>query len=149
MKTPITWILIAGGTTAKILANLGPGQGLQELPGQTFDAPNLKGRDIMADRPGRTHDRMGPASHAMEPTSDPRRLEKRRLAAEIAESLDKSLRQGAFQRLILVAPPAMLGDLRAAISPALARTVTNDISKDLTQLPVHELPKHLASVLVV
>ncbi|MHA1559397.1 MAG: host attachment protein [Alphaproteobacteria bacterium] len=149
MKPIITWILIADGTRAKIVANPGPGRGLQEVPGQSLEASNLLGRDIMADRPGRTHDRFGPASHAMEPTSDPRRLEKNRFAAALADSLHKSLEQKAFERLVLVASPAMLGDLRAAISASVAGVVTGEIPKDLTQLPVRDLPKHLETVLAV
>ncbi|MSP88027.1 MAG: hypothetical protein EXQ92_04325 [Alphaproteobacteria bacterium] len=42
-----------------------------------------------------------------------------------------------------MAPPQMLGDLRAALGKQSARLVTDTLDKDLTKLPAAEIADHL------
>ena len=49
----------------------------------------------------------------------------------------------------LVAPPKMLGDLRAELTEAVRAVLYAELDKDLTKTPVKELPGHLGAVLAV
>ncbi|MFQ5974191.1 MAG: host attachment protein [Alphaproteobacteria bacterium] len=149
MKPTTTWILIADGAHARIARNTGPGRGVEFLTGMEFHSPNLPGRGIMADRPGRTFDRAGLGPHAMEAPTDPRQHAKRRFAAMLASVLEDELKHDAYDRLIVVAPPKALGDLRAELPEFVRATVTGELNKDLTRVPEKDLPAHLAPVLAV
>ena len=91
-----TWILVADGARAQIIANEGPGKGLKEIPGRAYQGANLPTREIVSDKPGRTYDRGGTGGwtatgrHAMEPRTDWHRFEKERFARAMAKVLDKA-----------------------------------------------------------
>lgn len=149
MKPVTTWILLADGTRARIVCNTGPGKGLQEVKGMEFEGDNLRSGDIMADRPGRTFDSAGSNRHAMEPHSDPQREAKRSFAAEIVAELQEQLQARSFDRLVLVAAPATLGDIRKILPKSLLAVVHGEIPKNLVQVPNNELDSHLSDVLAV
>ena len=52
-----------------------------------------------------------------------------------------------FDRLILVAPPAFLGDLRDAVPKDLRDKVADEIASDLTNMPQQELHMRLEEIL--
>jgi protein required for attachment to host cells len=116
MKPTRTWILIADGARARVVENLGPGKGVSEVPGMEFSQPAERNRDIMSDRPGRTFESANNSRHGMEPPSDPKRMAEADFVAGLASMLDEKLKAGAFDRLVLVAAPQALGDIRKALS---------------------------------
>jgi protein required for attachment to host cells len=149
MKPTITWILIADGARAAIYANHGPGKGLAPVEGEVFEGDHRPGREIMSDKPGRSFESVGTTRHAIEPRNDPHRELKRDFAERLAAILDERLTAKAFDRVVLVAPPATLGDLRAALSEQVRSAVYAELDKDLTKTPDIELPQHLGAVLAV
>lgn len=149
MKPTTTWILIADGARARIFANRGPGKGITAVEGAELVADHRPDREIMSDRPGRTFESANTMRHAIEPHHDPHRELKRSFSERLAAMLDKQLAAKAFDRVILVAPPAMLGDLRASLSAQVRAAVYAELDKDLTKTPAEELPDHLAAVLAV
>ena len=52
-----------------------------------------------------------------------------------------------FDRLILVAAPAFLGDLREELPKDLKGKVAGDVASDLTNTPEQDLPAHLKEIL--
>ena len=149
MKGKVTWVLVADGARARVYRNDGPGKGLVALPDQAASITIPPTRDLGTDRPGRTHDRFGPARHAMAPRADWHTAEKRAFAASLAERLGEVERQGAFDRLILVAPPKTLGDLRKACGAHVRDKVAGEISKDLTHATDSEIAEQVGQVLAV
>ncbi len=149
MKPTRTWILIADGAHARILTNEGPGRGVTHLPDFDLNAPHEADRVINADRPGRTFDRSGPGRHAMEPASSPHRLRKSKFAKELVALLHRKLSENAYDRLIVVAPPTMLGDLRSEMSKPVLERISGELAKDLTHTPDREIATQLESVLAV
>jgi len=148
MKPTTTWILIADGARARIFANHGPGKGIAAV-GAELDADHRPDRDIMSDKPGRAFESVGTARHAIEPHHDPHKELKRAFSEQLAALLDQQLAAKAFDRVVLVAPPAMLGDLRSALSAHVRAAVYAELDKDLTKTPEAELPQHLGAVLAV
>ena len=149
MKKTVTWVLVADAARARILRNEGPGRGIEREVVREFAQDIPPGREIMADRPGRGFESANPGRHAMEPSSDPREVEATRFLREIVAYLEKANTGRAFDRLVLVAPPAALGTLRAQVSKPLAAKVTGQLNKDLTHVPVHDMAKHLEDVMRV
>jgi protein required for attachment to host cells len=147
MKPVRTWVLVADGSRARVLENLGPGKGLHQVPA-TDEAWQLPAnRDILADRPGRSHESHGNARHAIEPRSDPHRDLKRAFAVHLIGELEQRHAAHHFDRLVLVAPPEMLGNLRAGMPKKLAAIVSGELNQDLTHVATNEIGSHLAKVL--
>ncbi|MBU1304421.1 MAG: host attachment protein [Alphaproteobacteria bacterium] len=147
MKKTVTWILIADGAQARVLENTGPGKGLQQVKGLDWTMTPLQAQDIVTDRPGRSFSSNGSGRSAMEPKTDPVEHRETEFVKAVAASLDTQLQAGAFDRLVIVAAPIALGDIRKAMTPAVKKAVVAELSKDLTNLPTAQLPQHLEGVL--
>ena len=147
MKKTVTWILVADGARARILKNEGPGKGLHPAVDETFEQPLPPTRELGVERPGRVQESATSERHAMVPRVDWHRFEKTKFARSMAKLLDAAAARGDFDRLVLVAPPKTLGDLRAALGPRCRALVSGELAKDLTQVTVAELPDHLYKLL--
>lgn len=147
MKSQTTWILIADASLAHVMASTGKESDLTKVEDFQLDGTTLPGRDLAADRPGRSFDRAGEGRHGMEPRTNPREVEQERFAREIVGALDKADRRQLFDRLILVAPPTFMGLLRRILPPSLVSRVSGELTKDLTKVAIHDLPDHLKAVL--
>jgi protein required for attachment to host cells len=149
MRQKRTWILVADGARARVLRSAGRDRHLEAVEGLELAADHARTHELMTDRLGRVVEAHGKARHAVEPKSDPHRELKRSFAAKLAAILDERLQQGAYHRLVLVAPPKMLGDLRAALSPAVRHAVAAELAKDLTQVTMRDIPDHLHGHIVL
>ena len=148
MKPSRTWVLIADGARARILENDGPGHGQTEVKGHEFSADHSATHELVSDRQGRSFSSHGPGRSAIAPHSDPHRELKTKFAHQLAEVLRRGLEQHAYDRLIIVATPVTLGDLRSSLSDAVRSTIIGEVAQDLTKLPNAEVASHLKHVLI-
>jgi protein required for attachment to host cells len=63
---------------------------------------------------------------------------------EVAEELYRSAHVNGFEELVVVAPPKVLGNLRAAFHKEVADRVVAEVPKDLTSHPVPEVARLLS-----
>jgi protein required for attachment to host cells len=141
-----TWVVVADGARARILANEGPGSGLVPVFAREQDLP--KTRELGADRPGRSFSSMQSGTRsAMEPRVDWHQFEKQKFARSMAKLLDDARTKQAFDRLVLVAPPTTLGELRATLDKHTQALIAGEVAKDLTRHAVDEIPSHLDGVI--
>jgi protein required for attachment to host cells len=145
MKPVRTWVLIADAARARVFENTGKGTGLTLVQDMTLDAELLPSHELGTDRPGRSFDSVGSGRHAMESPSDLNREQKRHFARRIALAIADRLTRKSFDRLILVAPPVTMGDLRAALPDKVKSALTAEVVADLTNTPMGELPAHLTA----
>ncbi|MGE0714217.1 MAG: host attachment protein [Alphaproteobacteria bacterium] len=142
-----TWILVADSRTARVLVLDAPGARLVVAEELHAAVPG-HAHDLKSSAPGRAFSSAGSAArHAMEPRTDPLVHEKHEFARRIARLVDEGARQRRFRRLVVVAPPKMLGDLRAEMGNAAAKLVTVEVPHDYVGMPATELPARLAGVL--
>lgn len=139
-----SWVLVGDGEKALFFRNEGDA-----------DYPNLQVLEVLAhenpatseqgtDAPGRRSD--GPGAHrsAMEPT-DWHMIEKHRFAKEIADRLYALAHKGKFSKLVVVAPPVTLGDLRKAFHKEVSSRIVAEVDKTLTGHPPNRIEKVLCS----
>lgn len=143
VPTKTTWVLVCDGAKARIFANTGPGTGLALVTGAEHPESRLHTRDIGTDQPGRSFDSSGQGRHAMEPPVDWHRFEKTRFAGEMAAIIDGAAKADRFDRLVVTAPPQVLGDLRKALGKHARDRVVGELDKDLTHLEPNALAPHL------
>lgn len=149
MKPTTTWILIADGAHARIFANHGPGKGIEAVEGGVINGDHRPDHELVRDGLGRSFESSGDMRHAIAPRSDPHRELKRTFAEHLAEMLDAHLAAKSYDRLVIVAPPKALGDLRAALSAHVKPLVYAELDKDLVKTPTVELPQHLGAVMAI
>ena len=149
MKPTRTWILVADGGRARILEALGRGKGVHIVSGSdaTIDNPpsHLQGDA----KPDRVYESVGHARHAVEPRQDPHRALEAIFAGQLAAKLGDYAASKSFDRLVIVAPPAMLGDLRKVISPSVREKIVAEVDKDLTKVPNGEILNHINDVIAL
>lgn len=145
MKPIKTWIVLADTKAVRIAVNDGPSKGVYGHSTHGLKAPQVT---ALSDAPGMTNAAVGPNRGGI---SDPdlKGQAAHAFAADIIGYLEAALAKGEFQRLILIAPAAMLGQLRQAMTPAVRGVLMGDIPKDLTHVPLDELPDHLKGMLPV
>lgn len=135
-----TWVLIADGEKALFLENRGDDDYpfLEVFREEEQDNPS--DREQSANRPGRFQD--GPTVHrsAVEDT-DWHELAKDRFAADLADLLYKKAHSGKFKRIVLVADPSTLGELRDHLHQEVSDKVVGEVPKTLTNHPVDEIEK--------
>lgn len=107
-----------------------------EQPGQPTHA-------LGSDQPGRAFSSIGSMRSAMEQT-DFHQIEKDQFAARTATLLAERARAGDFEKLIVVAPPRTLAELRKHYDPAVTARLLAEVDKDLTKHPVHEIAQILS-----
>ncbi len=149
MKKTVTWIVVADHQRARIYENDGPGKGLQHVGGHDLETHLPPDREIMADKPGRSHESATTGRHAMEPRTDAHRLEGRRFVETVVASLDEAAKRGDYDRLIVIAPPRALGEFRDALPDRVRQRVSAELAEDLTKTPEAELAGHLEDHLAV
>lgn len=136
------WVMVGDGQKALFFRNEGD---------TTY--PNLKIVDVIlqenpstsepgSDRPGRTHASIGTARRAMQETNW-HKLEKHRFAKDIADALYSAAHSGRYDKLVIAAPPMIMGDLRKAMHKEVSDKVVAEVSKNLTNMPPHEIEKIL------
>ncbi len=144
MPTPIEWALIADAQHARILEREAPAGAWRERMEDRIEIIDPPSRAMGSDRPGRSQESASAARHAIEPRTDPHREAKRAFAVRLADHLEAA--SGSYARLLLVAPPAFLGDLREALGDAARRKLRGTLDKDLAALPLADLGPRLAEV---
>ncbi len=138
-----TWVVVADSTRARILLAdnaIGP---LREIETLVHPESRLHEQELTTDLPGRTFDSGGQGRHAMSQPVDPKHQERIEFAKELAHHLDDARRRGELRQLIVVASPQVLGELRKALPPETARLVTYELDKNLAQMTVDEIRRHL------
>ncbi len=106
---------------------------------------HARSSDLGRDRPSRVMESATPGRSAVEPRRDLKEAAKEEFIRIVAAQLDDEHRRGQFDRLMLVAPPGVLTELKKALSKPMAKLVANDLQKDLTKVPDHDLTGHLVA----
>lgn len=138
------WVVVADGEKALILENIGDLKRAELRLIERSEADLvIPGADTY--QPGRVHD-SGPGVRisALE-QPDYARLAGERFAAELVVMLAKAAKAGRFERLVLAAPPQVLGALRDAMGADLRARVVAELPKTLTKHPVAKIAELIAA----
>ena len=137
------WVMVGEDQKALFFRNEGDATYPNLEIVQVLEQDNPSTREQGSDRPGRTHSSVGTARSAMQETNW-HKLEKHRFAKDIADALYSAAHSGRYDKLVIAAPPMIMGDLRKAMHKEVSDKVVAEVSKDLTNMPPHEIEKILA-----
>jgi protein required for attachment to host cells len=148
---PTTWILIADGARARLLEQDRKARRFKPAAEHEFFGTRAQSKDIASDDRGRSFDSAGRGQpgdvggqrHGMEPRTDPQRYAEYEFARDLSVHLEKAANEHRFDRLVLVAAPKALGDLRGLLPKTVQGRIVAEVAKDLTNIPTRDLGKHL------
>lgn len=145
MKQTKTWILIANKENARIVENDGPGKGVYQPPNKTHSALTSEG---FRDKLGRAFQSNDSGRSGLEPHKG-HSPSSNLFAVELITGLVEAKRAKEFDRLIICAPPNMLGDVRGLMPDDLQSLIIAELPKDLTHIATDKLSKHFEKFLAV
>ncbi len=132
------WIMVADGEKAVFLRNLTDAEDPHFEVIRKEEQENPSDREQSANRPGRKADNGTGQSSAMDDT-DWHELAKERFADEMAERLYGFAHRGRFEKILLVAPPKTLGELRRKLHKEVESRVIGEVPKSMTNLPIDKI----------
>ncbi|RMF39934.1 MAG: host attachment protein [Alphaproteobacteria bacterium] len=141
MLTGGTWVLVADGEKALFARNLTDAQNPNLQIIRHIEQDNPPTREQGTGRPGRTD--IGNGLRAAVEETDWHRLAKDRFADELADLLYRMAHRGDFERIVIVAPPRILGELRRVMHKEVTERVVAELPKELTGHPMHEIEELL------
>ena len=132
-------VMVADGAKLLFFRNEGDGEhpNLKVVDAEQQSAG--RSRDIATDANGRASS-AGTSGGAMGET-DPHQQAEDRFAAHAAALLNRQAIDGAFEKLIIVAPARTLGEMRKHYHGELEKRLAGEIAKDLTGHPVAQIEK--------
>lgn len=135
-------VAVADGRKMLFLRNEGDEVHPNLVVDRKREQDNPADSDQGTDRPGRSYSSVGPGRNAYQET-DWHQLAEDRFAAETADLLKaRALRQD-YETLIIVAPPATLGELRRHYHKEVETRLTGEVAKTLTGHPIDEIEQIL------
>lgn len=131
-------ILVADGQRYAFLRNEGTIAEPRLVLEDQREQPSPPTHDQGTDEPGSTFASVGARRSSMEQT-DFHRLDKEQFAGETAALLNRRAADGDFDRLVVVAPPQTLAELRRRYDKAVTGRLVAEVDKDLTNHRVDDI----------
>jgi protein required for attachment to host cells len=142
MKKAKLWYVIADGGRARFVERDDNGA-LRTISSFVSTDLHKRASDLGRDRPARVMESATPGRSAVEPRRDLKEAAKEDFVKLVAEQLAAEHGRGQFDKLMLVAPPGVLTELKEKLSKPIAKLVVDALQKDLTKVPDHDLTEHL------
>jgi protein required for attachment to host cells len=139
-----TLVLIGDGQKALFLRNKGNPQQLNLQVEHILEQDNPATREQGTDRPGRSAGSVGAARSAME-QADWHYIAEERFAGTIADVLYRLAHGNRFDKLVVVAPAKVLGNLRQAFHAEVTERIVGEIPKELTSHPIPDIERLMAA----
>lgn len=133
-----TVVVVADGQKMLLLRNEGDEEHPKLEVVRLRELDNPPTREQGCDAPGRNFSTAGTA-HSSYQETDFHQMEEDRFAIETAEILNKQALANRFERLIVVAPPRTLGELRKHYHKEVEARLVGEIAKDLTGHPIDRI----------
>jgi len=136
-------VLVGDGTKALFLRNKGDGQHPNLVLERLIEQESLPTREQGTDRPGRSN-AGGSAPLSAFAETDWHRLDEERFAREIAQALYAAAHANRFDKLVVVAPPRTLGELRKEFHKEVSDRIVAEVDKTLTNRDLGDIERILA-----
>ena len=124
-----TWVLIADGTEARLLVNVGTAVDVSLKQERTLEPRNLEDD--------------GPSGHRP-PESDEQATDEATFAKQLVRWLNAAALNDEYAHLVIIADPQTLGQMRPQLHDETRRRLIREVAKTLTKSPLQDIEKALA-----
>jgi protein required for attachment to host cells len=145
-----TWILVADAHRARFFEGNASNPLLGELANFVYPHTTMGGEpgvgDISGDA-GKGHGRTGHAGTQFEPKTSDGAKERHSFAKQLADFLNKGVADQHCDRIELIAPSPMLGELKPLLSQASQKVLHRSLAADLTHCQGEDLKARVKEAL--
>jgi len=142
-----TWILVADGGRARILETTAKHQELHLISGSQSRPGRARDHEPDKDASDHCYGSAGLARFGAGSQSVSNKALEALFASQLATMLAVHSAKDAFDRLIIIAPATMLGNLRKMIRPEVRNKVVAEIDEDPTDIPNNEIASRIETVI--
>ncbi|HUZ31587.1 MAG TPA: host attachment family protein [Xanthobacteraceae bacterium] len=136
-------VFVGDGQKALFLRNKGDSIVPNLRVERVFTDENPPTHEQGTDRPGRAFKRAGTNLRSSVETTDWHELEKHRFVGHVATAMEKFVHIQGIKKIVVVAPPRTLAELREAFDASVKGKIIAEVGKDLTNSPIWQIEKHL------
>jgi len=136
-------IVVADSARARIFITGDTSSDLNEVEVLAHPEARIHDRDISSDLPGKETTGDGSGGHSYESETDPKTHELNEFARRVAHYLDDARKTNKLGKLLLVAAPKFLGQLRSQMTSETSEKIIFELDKNLTKHSVDELKSYL------
>ncbi len=141
-------VVVADSSRARIFTTDSPSSPLNEIETMAHPEGRMHEQNMVSDLPGKDFGQdAGTGGHAYQDETEPKQQEVIDFAKRIADYLDDTRKSNKLGRLLIVAAPAFLGELRKQMSEQTNEFVVFESAKNLTQHSVEDIRNHLPKFL--
>lgn len=126
-----TWLLVAHGSAGRLLKIGAHGKEIELLKNFEHIETTQKASEIYSDDLGRSFESSNPRRYALAAPTALHDREREIFAKELTNYLQEAHVKNNFTKLIIVASPEMLGDIKKNLSTTLEKSLTYHLNKDL------------------
>ncbi|MCB2013287.1 MAG: host attachment protein [Sphingobium sp.] len=137
-------VLVADGRKMLMLRNEGDAEYPNLQVEKVDEIDNPPTREQATHAAGQASSPMGQRQHSVEQT-DFHQIEEDRFAVDTAIMLQKRALANEFEKIIIVAPPQTLGEMRKHYHGTVQERLVGEIAKDLVSHPVSEIEQIVKS----
>lgn len=141
-----TMVIVADGTLARFFTIESARSPLTEIEAVAHPDGRAHDREITSDLPGKGAGG-GSSKHSYEGETDPKKHNLAEFAKLISDSIENARNANTLSNLLLVAPPALLGEIRRHLSSEANKKVVFELDKNLTHHSVEDIRDHLPKYL--
>ena len=116
------------------------------VAGMRWEAESADQYEVGRNATGMVFQSSGSARHMSEPHMDVREEIKVHFAKAVAKQLNQAREKKAFDRLVLIAPAKMLGEIKKQLDEKVLVRIVAEMPKDLTHYEGRALAEHLESI---
>jgi protein required for attachment to host cells len=138
-----TWVVVADSSRARFFVLDSMAEPLQEIDDMIHAEGRLLAKDELSDRQGGIAGGHGQGDHTFEQPTDVKHQDAIRFAQQIGEKLEHGRVGGAYESLMLVAPPAFLGVLRQNLNDHVLKLVGKSLDKNLVAFDEAAIREHI------
>ncbi len=136
-------VVVADSAKARFLHFIKEDNRLAETATLMNASANMPERELTTDAPGRGFDHVSHARHALR-NAHRKDHDAQVLAKDVAARINDASRMETVRKIVLVAAPRFLGQLRKYLSPASTLLLAAEVNKDLTHLSEDDILVEIA-----
>lgn len=140
-------IVVADSSRARIFTVDSDRSPLNEIEIMEHPEGRMHEQNMVSDMPGKDTGKGGGGDHAFQEKVEPKKEEMIEFAKRVTDYLDDARKANDLNKLILVAAPAFLGELRNHLSKETSEKIIYELDKNLAQHDVEDIRKHLSKFL--
>lgn len=140
-------IVVADSSRARIFTVDSDRSPLNEIETMAHPEGRMHEQNMVSDMPGKDKGKGGGGDHAFQEKVEPKKEEMIEFAKRVTDYLDDARKANDLNKLILVAAPEFLGELRNHLSKETSEKIIYELDKNLAQHDVEDIRKHLSTFL--